>query len=54
MRVVVVLALAAVIALAVALVTGSTWPAFLVIALAAAGIVLLLRDWRSARPAGPS
>ena len=49
MRVVVILALAALAALIVALFTGSTWPAFLVIVLAVAGIVLLLRDWRSER-----
>ena len=55
MRVVLMLAVAALIALAVAILTGSTWPAILVVLLAAAGIVLLLRDWRSDRsvPAQP-
>lgn len=47
-----ILALGALIALIAALVSGSSWPAFLVIGLAAVGIVLLLRDWRSARAAG--
>lgn len=47
MRGVVILTLAALAALVVALLTGSTPSAFLVIALAVAGIVLLLRDWRS-------
>lgn len=51
MRVVVILTLAALAALVIALVTGSTWPALGVIALAGAGIVLLLRDWRSDRMA---
>ena len=55
MRVVVALTGAGLFALVVALITGSTWPAVLVVALAAAGIVLLLRDWRHARaePATP-
>lgn len=53
MRIVVILTLAALAALVVALLTGSTMLAFGVIALAAAGIVLLLRDWRSDRAAGP-
>lgn len=52
MRVVVILAVGALGALVAALLTGSTWPALAVIALAAAGIVLLLRDWRSERAAG--
>lgn len=49
MRLVVVLAAAALIALVAALLTGSTWPAILVVALAFVGIVLLLRDWRAER-----
>jgi hypothetical protein len=49
MRVVVILALTASVALILALTTGNTWPALAVIALALAGIVLLLRDWRSDR-----
>lgn len=53
MRVVVVLALAALAALIVALVSGSTLAAILVVMLALAGIVLLLRDWRSERRAAP-
>lgn len=57
MRVVSLVALAGLVALVVALLTGSTLPALLVIALAALGIVLLLRDWRTERgqpaPAGP-
>lgn len=47
MRVVVVLALAALAALIAALVTGSTLAAILVVMLALAGIVLLVRDWRA-------
>ncbi|HQC78247.1 MAG TPA: hypothetical protein PLH92_16190 [Mycobacterium sp.] len=47
MRVVVVLALAALAALIVALVSGSTLAAILVVMLALAGIVLLVRDWRA-------
>ena len=50
MRVEVALAIAALIALIAALATGSTWPAVAVVALAGAGIVLLLRDWRADRP----
>jgi hypothetical protein len=49
MKVVIVLALAGLIALVVALITASTWPAIGVIVLAVAGIVLLLRDWRKER-----
>lgn len=49
MRVVMALAVAALVALIVALLTGSTWPALAVVALAGAGIVLLLRDWRADR-----
>ena len=47
-----VLAVAALLALVVALLTGSTVAAIGVVGLAGAGIVLLLRDWRAdARPA---
>ena len=55
MRVAALVALAGLVALVVALLTGSTLPAVLVIALAALGIVLLLRDWRTERrhPAPP-
>ncbi|MDQ1321432.1 MAG: hypothetical protein QG655_2677 [Actinomycetota bacterium] len=49
MRVVVILTLAGLGALILALATGSTWPALVVIVLALAGIVVLLRDWRSDR-----
>lgn len=52
MRVAMILAAGALAALIGALLTGSLWPALLVIALAGAGIVLLLRDWRSTRVAG--
>lgn len=41
------LALTGLFALALALLTGSTPIAVLVVALAVAGIVLLLRDWRA-------
>lgn len=51
MRTVIALAIAALAALIVALITGSTWPALAVVALAGAGIVLLLRDWRAERSA---
>lgn len=51
MRTVIALAIAALAALVVALITGSTWPALAVVALAGAGIVLLLRDWRAERSA---
>ncbi len=51
MRVVALVALAGLVALVVALLTGSTLLAILVIALAALGIVLLLRDWRAERRA---
>ncbi len=43
-----VLAGAAALALLAAVLTGNPWIAGLVIALAAAGIVLLVRDWRGA------
>ena len=46
MRVIAVLAVAGLIALVIALLTGSTWAAVAVIVLAIAGIALLLRDWR--------
>jgi hypothetical protein len=49
MKVVIVLALAGLIALVVALTTGSTWSAIVAVVLAATGIVLLLRDWRRER-----
>ena len=51
MRTVIALAIAALAALIVALITGSTWPALAVVVLAGAGIVLLLRDWRAERSA---
>lgn len=41
-------AVAAALALLVAVLTASPWVAVLVVALAAAGIVLLVRDWRAA------
>jgi hypothetical protein len=47
--VVIALALAGLIALVIALTTGSTWSAVGVVVLAASGIVLLLRDWRTER-----
>lgn len=47
MTLVVVLALAGLVALLVAILTGSTFVAVIVIALAALGIVLLVRDWRA-------
>lgn len=46
MTVVVVLAIAGLIALIAALMTGSTWIAIVVIVLATLGIVFLARDWR--------
>jgi hypothetical protein len=49
MTLVVVVALAGLVALLVAILTGSTFVAVIVIALAAAGIVLLMRDWRAER-----
>lgn len=45
--IVVVLAVAALIALVVALLSASTWPAVAVVILALAGLVLLVRDWRA-------
>lgn len=53
MRVVLILTLTALVALILALTTGSAWAGFAVIALALAGIVLLLRDWRSERTRTP-
>lgn len=50
MRIVVALAVAALVALIAALVTGSTVPAVAVVLLAGAGIVVLLRDWRAESP----
>jgi len=47
MRMAVKLAVAGLVALLVALITGSTIVAVVVIALAIAGIILLLRDWRT-------
>jgi hypothetical protein len=49
MRVVAVLAVAASVALIVALLTNSAWAAGGVIAMAVAGIGVLLRDWRGER-----
>ena len=49
MRVVAKLAVAALAALMVALLTGNHWVAVAVIALAAVGIVVLLRAWRGDR-----
>lgn len=49
MRVVGILAGTALIVLVVAVFTGSTWAGLAVIALAALGIVLLVRDWRTER-----
>lgn len=49
MRPVGILAIAGVVALVIALVTGSTPLAVVVIGLAVAGIVLLIRDWREDR-----
>jgi len=47
MTLVVVLTVAGLVALVVAVITGSTIVAVVVIALALVGIVLLLRDWRT-------
>jgi hypothetical protein len=54
MRIVVALAVAALVALIAALVTGSTLPAIAVVLLAGAGIVVLLRDWRADSPPADS
>lgn len=48
------LGVAALVALVLALVTGSTLAAVAVVMLALAGIVLLLRDWRAERTAAPA
>ena len=53
MRAVLGLAIAGLLALVVAALTGSTPLAVVVIALAAAGIIQLLRDWRSERGVAP-
>lgn len=53
MRVVTVVALAGLLALVVAVLTGSTLVAVVVIALAVLGIALLLRDWRTERRQPP-
>lgn len=45
---VLILTLAALVALVIAVITGSPWLAVAVVALAAAGLVLLVRDWRAA------
>ena len=50
MRIVVVLAVAALVSLVLALVTGNIFAAIAVVLLALAGIVLLVRDWRAADP----
>lgn len=49
MTLVVVLALAGLVALLIAIMTGSTVVAVIVIALAILGILLLVRDWRTER-----
>jgi len=49
MRLVIGVAVAGLVALVVAVLTGSTFMAVVVIALALLGIVLLLRDWRTER-----
>lgn len=48
------LAVAALIALVIALLTGATVPAVAVVGLAVAGIVLLVRDWRAVDAGGPT
>lgn len=55
MRAVAILTITGLVALVVALLTGSTPLAVLVVGLAIAGIVLLLRDWHADRtaPAAP-
>ncbi len=54
MRIVVALAVAALVALIAALVSGSTLPAVAVVLLAGAGIVVLLHDWRADSPPADS
>jgi hypothetical protein len=53
-RAVVVLAVAGLVALVLAALTGSTPLAVVVVALAAAGIVQLVRDWRDERSHNPA
>lgn len=53
MRVGAALAVVAAVALVVALLTGATAPAVLVVAAALAGIVLLIRDWRAPTARAP-
>ena len=53
MRAVLGLAIAGLLALVVAALTGSTPLALVVVALAAAGIIQLLRDWRHERDLAP-
>lgn len=47
------LAVAALVALVIALLTGATVPAIAVVVLAACGIVALVRDWRTGTPEHP-
>ena len=54
MRAVAVLTITGVLTLVIALTTGSTPLAFLVIGLAVAGIALLFRDWRDDRNRAPA
>lgn len=49
-----VLTITGVIALVVAVLTGSTPLAMIVVALAVTGIVLLVREWRDDRASGPA
>ena len=49
MRIVAALAAVGLVALVIAVLTGSTWAAAVVIVAASAGIVVLLRDWRTER-----
>lgn len=53
MRAVAILTIAGLVALVVALLTGSTPLAVVVIGLAVAGIVVLMRDWREERNRAP-
>lgn len=53
MRAVAILTITGVVALVLALLTGSTPLAIVVVGLAIAGIVLLLRDWREDRNRAP-
>lgn len=54
MQVVTALAIGALLALALAILTGSTVAAFAVVGLAGTGIALLLRDWRADRRSPPA